>query len=190
MTGCFPVASGFSRKSIRVDSDSDARRAHAASLRLLARRELSTVQVRQRLDRRGFAPSAIDQAIDRLRATGAIDDARTARAIARTQLVVRRRGPHRVRRELEAAGIEQDLIDATLRDELEQFDLQKLLEEAVTRSLKSDRREALDAATLRRLHARLVRQGFASSDIVRALRTRGQGVPDDRLPAERTARAE
>src|SRR5881396_1246770 len=79
--------------------------AYVDGLKLLARRELSEAQVRQRLARRGHDETSIDAAVVRLREEHAIDDARTAEAIARTQSSGRRRGKLRARRQIEAVGI-------------------------------------------------------------------------------------
>ena len=77
---------------------------YLAALKLLARRELSEAQVRQRLARRGHDPDAIEEAVARLKEERAIDDARVAEAIARTETSVKRRGIVRVRRQIENAG--------------------------------------------------------------------------------------
>ena len=64
---------------------------YVAALRMLARRELSEAQVRQRLARKEHPAEEIDAAIDRLRADRAIDDSRVAEAIARTATAIKRR---------------------------------------------------------------------------------------------------
>src|SRR5438093_2077310 len=79
--------------------------AYLDGLKLLARRELSEAQVRQRLVRKGHDADAIDAAVVRLRQERAIDDARVAETIARTETSVRGRGKLRVRRQIEQAGI-------------------------------------------------------------------------------------
>jgi SOS response regulatory protein OraA/RecX len=63
---------------------------------MLAGRELSEAQVRQRLIRRGHDAADIDTAIERLKSNGTIDDARAAAVIARRETTVRRRGKSRV----------------------------------------------------------------------------------------------
>ena len=63
---------------------------YIAALRMLARRELSEAQVRQRLARRGESQESIDEAIARLKSDRSIDDERVAGAIARTQAAGRR----------------------------------------------------------------------------------------------------
>src|SRR5713101_2601553 len=83
--------------------------AYVEGLKMLGRRELSEQQVRQRLARKGHEADAIDEAIARLREERAIDDARVAEAIARTETAVRRRGKLRVRMQIERAGIAKAL---------------------------------------------------------------------------------
>ena len=48
--------------------------AWAAGVRMLGRRELSIAQVRERLARRGWTETAIEPAIARLAASGALDE--------------------------------------------------------------------------------------------------------------------
>jgi SOS response regulatory protein OraA/RecX len=75
-----------------VDNDP----AHTEGLKMLARRELSVVGVRARLQDRGFQADEIDRAIARLLENGALDDRRVARAYARTAATVKGRGRLRV----------------------------------------------------------------------------------------------
>ena len=80
--------------------------AYLDGLKMLARRELSEAQVRQRLSRRGHEPESIDAAVGRLKSERAIDDVRVAEAIARTETTIKRRGRLRVRRRIEHVGID------------------------------------------------------------------------------------
>ena len=94
-------------KSLRPRAGNEVPRdsARVAALKMLARRELSEAQIRQRLQRRGHALDEIDSAIERLKSERAIDDARVAGAIARTETSLKRRGRLRVAQELARAGI-------------------------------------------------------------------------------------
>jgi len=69
-----------------------ASRAYIDGLKMLARRELSEQQVRQRLGRKAYDQQEIDDAVERLRGERALDDARVAEAIARTEVTLRKRG--------------------------------------------------------------------------------------------------
>ena len=145
--------------------------AYLAALKMLARRELSEAQVRQRLARGGYQPDEIDLAVARLRDERAIDDARAAEAIARTQTAVRGRGKLRVQREIQAAGVgraeAQRAVDEVFRD----IDSDALLEAALARRLRGRERIA-DDREFQRLFRYLASQGFHADKILNALNRR------------------
>ncbi len=139
---------------------------------MLGRRELSEAQVRQRLTRKGFEPDDIDSALQRLRESHAVDDARVAGAIARTETTVRRRGPHRVLRQIEAAGISRSTAQRAIEEVYGEVDADALLEAALLRRLHRGAR-ITDDAEFARLYRYLIGQGFDAEAVVRALKARG-----------------
>jgi regulatory protein len=143
--------------------------AYLAGLHLLARRELSEAQIRQRLARRGYATEDIDTAVTRLRDERALDDRRVASAIAHTETRVRGRGRLRVRRRIEAAGISaalaQDAVDAVFAD----IDPDALLAAALDRRLRG-RATIEDDREFQRLFRYLSGQGFEHDRILALLR--------------------
>jgi regulatory protein len=147
-----------------------AENAYVTALTLLARRELSEAQVRQRLSRRGFTPDDIDDAVTRLRQDGSLDDARVAAAIARSQLSLKKRGQRRVRREIEAAGIASALADRAVAEVYAEVDGEALLAAAIDRKLGTRRLE--DDREMARLYRYLVGQGFDSDRALAALKAR------------------
>jgi regulatory protein len=147
---------------------SDNRAAYVDALRMLARRELSEAQVRQRLARRRHSEDAIDEAIDRLRDERAIDDERTAEAIARTQTSVKGRGELRVRQQIERAGISPAIARKVARDTFAGIDVDELLEAALRRRLRAGAGIA-DGAQSQRLYRYLIGQGFEPDRVVSAL---------------------
>jgi len=145
--------------------------AYLAAVRMLARRELSEFQIRQRLARKAFPDDAIDEAITRLKAERALDDARVAGAIARTETGIRKRGPLRVRQKLAAAGITGSAADAALEEIRSQVDMDALLEAALARRLRGgDTIE--DERVMARLYRQLTSQGFEQDRVLRLLRSR------------------
>jgi regulatory protein len=136
---------------------------------LLARRELSESQIRQRLARRGYDGDAIDEAVARLKEDRSIDDERVAAAIARTETSLKGRGKLRVKRQIQSAGIGSEAaaraIDATFAD----VDEDALLQAALHKRL-GGRDRAADDRELQRLYRFLVGQGFEADKISRALR--------------------
>jgi len=138
---------------------------------MLARRELSEAQVRQRLARRGHLEDAIDAAVRRLREERAIDDARVAEAIARTQTAVRGRGKLRVRRQIESAGIASSVAQRAADAVFDAVDGDALLDAAFSRRLRG-RTTIADRAEAARLYRYLVGQGFEPDAIMKRIRQR------------------
>jgi len=136
---------------------------------MLARRELSEAQVRQRLARKGHEPDAVDAAVVRLRAERAIDDARVAEAIAHTETAVRRHGKLRVRRQIEQAGIAPATARTAIDSVFDAIDDASLLEAALARRLRGRDRLA-DDTEYRRLFRYLVGQGFEPDRVMAILR--------------------
>ncbi|PYR54536.1 MAG: RecX family transcriptional regulator [Acidobacteria bacterium] len=145
--------------------------AYLDGLKMLARRELSEAQVRQRLARKGHEADAIDAAVTRLREERALDDARVAEAIARTQTAVRRRGKLRVRREIESAGITGATARRAVDEVFEGLDPDALLQASLAKRLRG--REAIaDEVEFRRLYRYLIAQGFEIDAVMKALNAR------------------
>jgi regulatory protein len=143
--------------------------AYLDGLKMLARRELSEHQIRQRLARKGHDSDLIDEAVARLRQERAIDDARVAAAIARTETAVKRRGRLRVRMQIERAGIDKSTAKAALDDAFDRIDDDALIEAALRKRLR-DRNHIADQREFQRLYRFLTAQGFESDRIMRLLR--------------------
>ena len=159
-----------------VEDTSEA--AWAAGVRALARRELSVQQLRQRLGRTGWSGASIDAAIERLTASGALDDGRVARALARTRAGMKRQGRDRVMRELQALGIARDVARAAVDEVFGALDERALLQRALDTRLRG-RVTLSDPAGRRRLMAALVRQGFDADSVARVIRERSRETQDE-----------
>jgi regulatory protein len=144
-------------------------RAYLSGLRMLARRELSEMQVRTRLARREYDPEHIDTAVARLRGEGAIDDRRTARAIARTAVSVRGLGKRRARMQVDAAGIERSIAATAVDEVFSEVDGNALLQAALARRLRG-RATVADRSEVARLFRYLVARGFEADRVREALR--------------------
>jgi regulatory protein len=149
--------------------DSDPGRAYVAGLKMLARRELSEMQVRARLTRRQYEQHHIDDAIARLRSEGAIDDTRTARAIARSAASSRGLGKRRARMQVDAAGIERAIAAAAVDEVFSEIDSHQLLQTALAKRLRG-RTRIEDEAEMARLFRYLVGRGFDHDRVLEALR--------------------
>jgi regulatory protein len=136
---------------------------------MLARRELSEAQVRQRLAKRGEHQDSIDEAINRLKAERSIDDERVAGAIARSQATGRNRGRRRVLQQIEAAGISKAIASKAADEVFEHLDPDALLLASLTKRLRGRERIA-DDREFQRLFRYLTAQGFDTDRILAHLR--------------------
>jgi len=149
----------------------DSRKAYIDALKMLGRRELSEAQIRQRLARRNHDPDAIDAAVARLLEERAIDDARVAEAIARTETGIRKRGKLRVRRKIESAGISSAAAKRAVDEVFGDIDDDALLESALAKRLRGGVPIA-DEREFNRLYRYLVGQGFEPDRVLDKLRKR------------------
>src|SRR5262249_60996657 len=118
---------------------SERRSAYLDALHLLTRRELSVAGLRARLEDRSHSDEDIEKAIAHLLETGALDDARVARAYARTGATVKGRGRLRIARELQEMGIERDVATAALADVFGDLDERTLIPRALQKKLPGGR---------------------------------------------------
>ena len=152
--------------------------AYIDGLKMLARRELSEQQVRQRLARKGHASDAIDDAVARLRHERALDDERVAEAIARTETSIRRRGRIRVQLQIQKAGIDKSTAKRAIDEVFESIDGGALLDAALNKRLRG-RDTIEDDKEFQRLYRYLAAQGFESDKIMQALTARRRMKRDD-----------
>lgn len=146
--------------------------AYTRGLRLLGARERSEADIRTRLGAAGFPADIVDAAIARLVASGALNDTRAARAVARTFVQVKRRGRLRAVRELEARGFPASLAAEAVAEQMGAEDERTAVERALDRKLRGKAVVPGDAAAMRRLLASLVRQGHPPAVVRTVIRER------------------
>jgi regulatory protein len=129
--------------------------------RLLAGRPRSEVELRRRLERAGYPPHVIGPVLDRLRASGDVDDAAFVRAWVENRMAFRPRGAAMLRSELRRRGIAAGLIDSALAE----VDEGEAAWQAARRAAR--RWERFDVAARReKVYQFLLRRGF-DHDIIR-----------------------
>jgi regulatory protein len=153
------------------------RSAYLDALHLLARRDLSVRQLRDRLADRKHPLDEIDGAIAHLLETRALDDERVASAFARTALTVKGRGRLRVQRELLAMGIAPDVAAAAVASAAPATDERTIVARAISKRLRG-RTAVKDRAESARLYQHLVRQGHTPAAVLAELKKIG-ARPDD-----------
>ena len=91
----------------------DAAAAELAAVALLARRDFACGELGAKLRERGFDQEVVQALIEALRARRLLNDERYAGHFVQYHCA-RGQGPVRMRRDLEAVGVEAELIDAAL----------------------------------------------------------------------------
>jgi len=143
--------------------------AYIDGLKMLGRRELSERQIRDRLKRKQYSADDIDAAVARLREERAIDDARVAGAMARTETSIRRRGKLRVLTQIQRAGIDKATAKHAVDEAFGAIDDDALIESSLQKRLRG-RETITDDREFQRLYRFLAGQGFESDKIVNVLR--------------------
>ena len=143
--------------------------AYLTALKMLSGRELTERQVRQRLARRGYDADAIDDAIQRLTRDRSLDDERAAKAMAHTEITLRKRGRLRVTRRLQAAGIAPAVAQRATQEVFQTIDPDALIESALQKRLRG-REQIADDREFQRLYRYLIGQGFESDRVLALLR--------------------
>jgi regulatory protein len=154
--------------------------AYTDAVRLLSRRQLSVTECRSRLAELEHSDVDIETAITHLLETGALDDARFARAYARTASDVKGRGRLRVIRELEARGVDHDTAAEAVGETYGDKDERSLVTRALQKKLRG-RPAPKDRREYARLYQHLMRQGFTPAAVHAALRKLRGPEDDDEL---------
>ena len=155
----------------------DPEAAREAALRLLDRARRTRAELARKLAEKGFAPGTIAEVLDRLSSVGLVDDVEYARAFLAGRWGRRAAGWRRLEQDLRGRGIAPADIAAARERLIEDVGEVDELSSARRVIAQSARRyAALDPRTRRqRLWALLMRRGFDSDTIERALREPAQG---------------
>lgn len=137
----------------------DLERCYAAAIRILRYRFNSAAELRRKLAAKDFARDTIGETIARLTAENWIDDARFAGAYIRTRLL-KRIGKQRLRRELMAVGVADDVIDDAIRANINIDEERERAVASATRRLPILQRRG---DVRNKLTAYLLKQGYDSA---------------------------
>jgi regulatory protein len=149
----------------RLQELADLEAAQRAALRSLNRRAHARLDLRRRLLQKQHPAPAVDQVLERLGATGLIDDTRFAFDYAAAK-ARRGRGPARLVRDLQAQGVERRVAEEAVRRSLAAEGVDP--GETVRALVEKRAKQLAGLAPMvrkRRLVAFLVRRGFAGSEV-------------------------
>jgi regulatory protein len=143
-------------------------RAKQQAYRLLAYRSQTSSELRDRLQRRGYAAPIIDEVLRQLALDGYIDDRKVALDWARYRLQTKPLGRRRLAWELQRRGVPSELLEEVLREVYRECDEVTLAEQAARRRLGS--KELPRSLRERQRYARyLLSLGFDTDTVVAAL---------------------
>ena len=143
---------------------------------MLARRPYSVAEIKRALERKFPSHPAIPDAIARLRQLGYLDDQKVAEQVAYSLARNRAYGPHRIRRELKSKLLNFKYIEPALEHAYEDISARELLEQALDKKIRT-LRLPLTRARFYSLCQTLMRRGFNSGDIIKAVRSRPELRP-------------
>jgi regulatory protein len=142
------------------------------ALKALASRAHSTGELREKLRRRAARAADVDDVLARLKQDGYLDDRRFAESFAAARLANDRQGRVRVLQDLRQRRVAPALAEKTVREVYTDVDEQKLIEEWIRRKYRLADRDNLfqEEKDLAAAYRRLLRAGFRSGEILRALK--------------------
>jgi regulatory protein len=143
---------------------------------MLARRAYSVAEIRRALEKKSPSDPAIEDAIARLRQLGYLDDKKVAEQVAYSLAHNRAYGPHRVRRELKSKLVDYKHIEPAIDAAYHETDARQVLEQFLTKKLRT-LKLPVTRQKLASLCQSLMRRGFNSGDIIKAVRARPELRP-------------
>lgn len=159
-----PVAFAVSNKKLAPEA------LFGYAVKVLDRRGHTEKELRTKLERRAAAPASVDEAIERLKGIGFLNDQRTAESHAYARREFQRFGKRRVLTELQRRGVDFDTAKQTVEKAYSEVDEMDLIREHLRRKLSCDPDAQLKD---RKQFAKVVRNlqgaGFSSGKIIEAL---------------------
>ncbi len=139
--------------------------AREIALRLLARRDHSRHELRQKLLIRKVPPAEADAVLQTLAASGLLDDERYARRAAFHLAAEKLLGPRRVREKLARKGIPPDLLAEAEKEAAREVSAEERLKKLARTKLKQRTLGDLSPSEQKKLARFLYQRGFSWGDI-------------------------
>jgi regulatory protein len=153
----------------KLKAEAGKRQAMNVAVRLLARRDHTRFEIRQKLRQRGFGSDDILAAVAECERLNYIDDRRTARVYI-GQLVRRGFGFRRIAVELKKKGLQGKRIEDILEQQQSEIDEREIARRVLQKKIKSFEREVDRKKRRDKLYRFLDYRGFSRSLISELLR--------------------
>lgn len=159
------------------NEDDDLKGAKKYVNKLLSIRPRSEKEVKERLKKKGFTPRTISQVTDLAKGKNLINDERFAQEFVNGRLSRKPKGKFALRRELQAKGIDEEIIQKTLDKKFKDLDVGKIIKELAVKRLKRYRGEDT-TKQYRKTTDFLKRRGFPPPDIYEIVKKLVAGKSD------------
>jgi len=151
--------------------DKPKRSTYDRALDMLEARARGVAELRRLLIRKGEPEADVDAAIERLRASGLLDDANYARQLTRSKALGAGLSRRRIQQELSKRGVAREVSDQAIVDV---FDEESIDEDAAIERVARKKLRTLsnvdEPTRRRRLYGFLARRGYDNDAIQRVLR--------------------
>lgn len=141
-------------------------KAKKTALNMLAMRDHSSTELREKLLRRDFDPAAVDRLIAKLERSNLLDDGQFAQRFAKAQRESRKLSRSALRRQLVKKGIDEETIAGVVAEVDGEEDLAREVAEKKARSTRGLDHEVRE----RRILGMLARRGFSSTICLKVTR--------------------
>jgi len=135
------------------------------ALRLLALRDHSRHELRQKIIAKNFTPAEVDAVLEHLAGKGFLDDARYARKMVAHLGKDRMLGPQRIVQKLIQKGIPRDLVDEAVAEGERDFPAAERVKKLLSKKLKNQTPAELSPAEINKLGRFLYQRGFSWEDM-------------------------
>jgi regulatory protein len=139
--------------------------AKMTALQYMAYRPRTTHEVRQRLRRGRYEAAVVEQVMEQLHTSKALDDTAYTHAYLKARCDTRRDGPQRIRHKLRQRGIGRALIDEAIEQNLTRADVLEAARAQATKYWERLSREADPVKRRKRLADFLRRRGFSFATV-------------------------
>jgi regulatory protein len=146
---------------------------------LLAAKQRSVVELREKLSTtRGATKAMVDEAIERLREYGYLDDAKFAQSYASLRLRERPIGRRRLQRDLWLKKVDKQTVETALDEVFESTPEGELIDRAIAKRIRL-RGKPKTREEAKKLFDHLLRQGFEFELVSEKVRALGKSDADE-----------
>ena len=149
------------------------KKAEEFALRLLARKDYSQAEMRQKLVEKGFSLAEIENVLHKLSTHQLLNDQRYAQSLANFYGKEKFWGPWRIKHKLKEKGICPEIAEEVVAQEEKIFPAQERLKKLLEKKLKNRTLSEFSKQELQKLTNQLYRYGFSWEEIINILNREG-----------------